>query len=75
MSLPIKEHGNRAAARHFEVNEKQVREWRKQEDMLRVSKKSLKAKRGNKARWPELETALETWVLEQRAACRGVNTV
>ena len=33
-------HGNRAAARHFNVNESMVRKWRKQEDALRQVKKN-----------------------------------
>lgn len=51
--------------RHFSINEKMVRNWRKQEDELRLTKKSKRAKRGQKARWPELEDKIETWVLEQ----------
>ena len=35
-------HGNRAAARHFNVNESMVRKWRKQEDALRQVKKVKK---------------------------------
>ena len=48
--------------------------WRKQEDELRLTKKSKRANRGQKARWPALEDKIETWVLEQRASLRGVST-
>jgi transposase-like protein len=30
-----KKNGNRATARHFSINEKMIRNWRKQEDELR----------------------------------------
>jgi len=35
-----KEHGNRATGRHLGISEKLVRDWRKQEDQLRMTKKS-----------------------------------
>lgn len=69
------EHGNRAAAREFNINESMVRKWRKQEDDLRQVKKTTQGFRGNKARWPQLEDKLEQWVIEQRAAGRSVSTV
>jgi hypothetical protein len=47
---------------------KMIRNWRKQEDELRLTKKSKRANRGQNARWPELEDKIETWVLEQRAS-------
>ena len=52
-------HGNRAAARHFNVNESMVRKWRKQEEALRQVKKNKLSFRGHKARWPELEDRIE----------------
>ncbi|KAL1448367.1 hypothetical protein MTO96_044086 [Rhipicephalus appendiculatus] len=67
--------GNRAAGRHFRVSEKMVRDWRKLEDKLRAMRSTKKADRGLKARWPELEARLRTWVLEQRAQGRGLSTV
>lgn len=69
------EHGNRAAAREFHINESMVRKWRKQEDDLRQVKKTTQSFRGNKARWPQLEDKIEQWVIEQRAAGRSVSTV
>lgn len=38
-------------------------------------KKTKKANRGLKARWPQLEERVRAWVLEQRAAGRGLSTV
>lgn len=69
------EHGNRAAAREFNINESMVRKWRKYEDELRQVKKTTQSFRGNKARWPQLEDKVEQWVAEQRAASRSVSTV
>jgi len=68
-------HGNRAGARHFNVNESMVRKWRKQEDALRQVKKNKLSFRGHKARWPQLEDRIEQWVIEQRTASRSVSTV
>ncbi|KAH9364765.1 hypothetical protein HPB48_019440 [Haemaphysalis longicornis] len=61
------QHGNRAAGRHFDVTEKIVRTWRQSANKLQAMKSSKRADRGKKARWPELEGCLHTWVLEQRA--------
>lgn len=69
------ENGNRAAERKFGVSEKLVRDWRKTEVTLTQMKKTKKANRGLKARWPELEERVHRWVLEQRAAGRGLSTV
>ena len=69
------EHGNRAAAREFNINESMVRKWRKQQDDLRQVKKTKQSFQGNKARWPQLEDKLEQWVVEQRAASRSVSIV
>ncbi|KAJ0000467.1 hypothetical protein NQD34_012309 [Periophthalmus magnuspinnatus] len=66
--------GNRAAERKFRVNEKLVRNWRKAEVNLISMKKTKKANRGLKARWPELEEQLHKWVLEQRTAGTGFST-
>jgi transposase-like protein len=49
-----KKNGNRATGRHFSINEKMVRNWRKQEDELSLTKKSKLINRGQKARWPAL---------------------
>ncbi|TWW79813.1 hypothetical protein D4764_10G0008430 [Takifugu flavidus] len=67
------ENGNRASARHFNVNESMVRKWRKQESELRQVRKTKLSFRRNKSRWPELE--VEQLVVEQRTTGRGVSTV
>ena len=45
-----KNNGNRAAGRNFSINEKQVREWRKEEDILQQTKRTKKANRGNNSK-------------------------
>ncbi|TWW81957.1 hypothetical protein D4764_01G0017720 [Takifugu flavidus] len=65
------ENGNRAAARHFNVNESMVRKWRKQESELRQVRKTKLSFCGNKARWPELEDRVEQLVVEQRTTGRA----
>ncbi len=61
------EEGNRAAARKLGISELMVRRWRWQREELTQCKKTTKAFRGNKSRWPELENVLEDWVNTQRA--------
>lgn len=43
------EHGNRAAAREFNINESMVRKWRKQEDDLRQVKKTKQSFQGEQS--------------------------
>jgi len=74
ISYAIK-HGNRAAARQFNINESIVRKWKNQEDDLRQVKKTKKSFRGNKARWPQLGDKIEQWIIEQRTAGRSVSTI
>lgn len=63
-----KKNGNRAAERHFgsPPTEKMIREWRKQEDKLRLTNKKKHNLRQSKAKWVELEEELKTWVVDQR---------
>ncbi|GFU78941.1 pogo transposable element with KRAB [Trichonephila clavipes] len=68
--------GNREAGRYFEVDEKAVRNWRKQKDVL----KSMERKRSNRhgqIKWPVLEENLLRWILDhtQRNAGRSISTV
>nr|XP_057936246.1 uncharacterized protein zgc:113149 isoform X4 [Doryrhamphus excisus] len=69
------ENGKRAAGRRFGVSEKLVRDWQKAELFLTTMKKTKKANRGLKARWPQLEERVHRWVLEQRATGRILSTV
>lgn len=74
VNLAVKE-GNRAAACKLGINESMVRCWRRQREELTQCKKTTKAFRGKKSRWPELEDVLEDWVNKQRADGQGVSTV
>lgn len=57
---------NCAAAREFGVNEKLVRDWKKDTDTLKTMPKTKCAMRSGTCRWPELEKYLEEWVLTLR---------
>ncbi|KAF4790649.1 hypothetical protein TURU_138687 [Turdus rufiventris] len=70
-----KEHGNRSAAREYNINESMVHTWRKQEDDLRLAEKTKKSFRRNKERWPQLEGRLDRWISQQTAAGRSFSTV
>ncbi|KAH8040944.1 hypothetical protein HPB51_013114 [Rhipicephalus microplus] len=67
------DYGNRAAGRHFDVTEKMVRTWRQSTAKLQAMKSDKKADRGKKARWPDLEGRLHSWILEQRAQAPGLD--
>lgn len=71
-----KEHGNRAAERHFgpPPTEKMIRYWRKQEDKLKPASKVKRNLHGCAAKWPELEQELKNWIVEERSAGRTVST-
>lgn len=59
-------HGNREAEREFNINEKNIRDWRKSKNLLNVMPKKKKAKRGGFAHWPDLEKAVKKYVIEKR---------
>ena len=50
-----KEHGNRAAGRKFDVDESNVRKWRRNKEDIKKMPSMKKARRGKKAQHPELE--------------------
>lgn len=62
------EHGNRAAGRHFGVDEFCVRYWRRQQEQLKATNKSRKAFRGPKSgKYPQVEAALLEYIKSLRA--------
>lgn len=61
------EHGMRAAARLYGVDESNVRRWRKQKDELITCERTRKNFRGRRCFYPELEKYLATFVQELRA--------
>ncbi|KFD64682.1 hypothetical protein M514_07831 [Trichuris suis] len=56
---------NCAAARQFNVDEKNVRDWRKSEETLRRMPRRKCALRGGASAWPQLEVAVAEWVITQ----------
>ena len=60
------ETNNCAASREFCVNEKLVRDWRKQIEKLKCMPKNKCSNRGKKCQWPQLEDKLIVWIEEQR---------
>uniref|UniRef100_A0A8C8SN22 HTH CENPB-type domain-containing protein n=1 Tax=Pelusios castaneus TaxID=367368 RepID=A0A8C8SN22_9SAUR len=71
-----KEHGNRAAERHFgpPPTEKMIREWRKQEDQLQKLDKTKHTFRGHAAKWPQLEMDMKEWITLHRNMGFSVST-
>ena len=62
----VKASNNCAAARTFDVTEKRVRDWRKNEDNVRNMPKEKCAMRRGGTRWPQLEDHVAEWVSELR---------
>ena len=60
------ESNNCAAGREFCVNEKLIRDWRKQVEKLKCMPKNKCSNRGKTFQWPELEDKLLQWIEEQR---------
>lgn len=71
-----KEHGNRAAERHFgpPPTEKMIREWRKQEDQLTKLGKNKHNLRKPTAKWSELEVEVKEWITSHRQNGISVST-
>ena len=60
------ESNNCAAGREFCINEKLVRDWRKQVEKLKCMPKNKCSNHGKRCQWPELEDKLLQWIEEQR---------
>ena len=60
------ESNNCAASREFSVDEKLVRDWRKQVEKLKCMSKNKCSNRGKRCQLPELEDKLVRWIEEQR---------
>ena len=61
-----KETNTCTASWEFCVNEKLVRDWRKQIEKLKHMPKNKCSNQGKKYQWPELEDKLIVWIEEQR---------
>ena len=68
------EKGNREAARQFQVDEKNVRRWRSQQEKLKGLRRDQRAARYCPAKFPELEKELKEWIDEKRKAGIGIST-
>ncbi len=68
-------HGNRAAQREFNINEKNVRRWRNEKEDLLRQKKTRRANRGKQAAYPKLEESLLQFVTERRSQGIGVEVL
>ena len=65
---------SRSAEREFDVNEKQIRDWKKKKAELQSLSASCRSQRtGVKPYWPELEDKLHQWVLEKRQNGTGLS--
>ncbi|KAM3915673.1 pogo transposable element with KRAB domain [Leptodactylus fuscus] len=71
-----KEHGNRAAERHFgpPPTEKMIREWRKQEEALQKADKSKHTFREHTAKWPQIDVEMKEWIIHHRNNGLSVST-
>lgn len=68
--------GNRSMVRELKVNEKQIREWHKQEEVLLKTPKEKRAQHsGTKEQWPDFEKDLRVWINDQRCNSRSLSTV
>ena len=68
------EKGNREAARQFQVDEKNVRRWRSQQEKLKGLRRDQRAARYCSAKFPEIEKELNEWIDEKRKAGIGIST-
>jgi len=60
-------HGQRAAARNFTIDHSMISRWVKQEEKLKSARrKNRRVGSGRKAKYPEAEAHLKTWLLEFR---------
>ena len=68
-----KDSNNSAAARHYCISEKLVRDWRKAENTIKEMPLTKCANRGQKQeKWPRLEKEIVKWVLSERQCGRIV---
>lgn len=61
-----KDSNNCAASREFDVNEKLVRDWRKNVEKLMCMPENKCSTRGKQCQWPQLEDKLIHWIEDQR---------
>ncbi|GFX02245.1 uncharacterized protein TNCV_138211 [Trichonephila clavipes] len=58
--------GNREAARFFNVDESNIRLWRRNKTNFENCDRRKRADRRGKPHWPELEAQINKWILKER---------
>ncbi|GFU86480.1 uncharacterized protein TNCV_1418321 [Trichonephila clavipes] len=67
--------GNREAARLFNVDESNIRLWRRNKTNFENCDRRKRADRRGKPHWPELEEEINKWILKERDDGKAVSTV
>ncbi|GFS56442.1 pogo transposable element with KRAB [Trichonephila clavipes] len=67
--------GNREAARFFNVDESNIRLWRRNKTNFDNCDRRKRADRRGKPHWPELEAEINKWILKERDDGKAVSTV
>lgn len=67
--------GNRAAGREFNVDESNIRLWRRNKKTLESCKKKQRSRRYGTPTWPALEDDLHHWILQEREKGLAVSTI
>ncbi|GFV50866.1 uncharacterized protein TNCV_3921591 [Trichonephila clavipes] len=70
-----KEVGNREAVRFFNVDESNIRLWRRNKTNFKNCDRRKRADRRGKSHWPELESEINKWILKERDDGKAVSTV
>ncbi|GFY30039.1 uncharacterized protein TNCV_4073521 [Trichonephila clavipes] len=66
---------NREAARFFNVDESNIRLWRRNKTNFENCDRRKRADRRGKPHWPELEAEINKWILKERDDGKAVSTV
>ncbi|GFU76501.1 uncharacterized protein TNCV_1234071 [Trichonephila clavipes] len=66
--------GNREAARFFNVDESNIRLWRRNKTNFENCDRRKRADRRGKPHWPELEAEINKWILKERDDGKAVST-
>ncbi|GFU94504.1 hypothetical protein TNCV_2644901 [Trichonephila clavipes] len=67
--------GNREAARFFNVDESNIRLWRKNKTNFENCDRRKRADRRGKPHWPELEVEINKCILKERDDGKSISTV
>ncbi|GFW69827.1 pogo transposable element with KRAB [Trichonephila clavipes] len=67
--------GNREAARFFNVDESNIRLWRRNKTNFKNCNRLKRADHHGKPQWPELEAEINKWILKEREDGKAVSTV